>query len=126
MIEKKDKKEKGLSNNYFSLGLCAVSLVVLIVFVYENGGPKNLSLTISSVNVVWLLAAIGCMLVYWFLDGVVLHMAIKPVRPSQHFSTSLRLTMIGQYFNNVTPFAAGDSRHRHIFSLRGKCRLARR
>jgi len=120
MIGKKDKKEKGLSNNYFSLGLCALSLVVLIVFIYESGGLNNLSLTIRSVNVGWLIVIIGCMLVYWFLDAVVLHMAIKPVRPSHRFSTSLRLTMIGQYFNNVTPFAAGGQPAQAYFLIKRK------
>ncbi len=120
MIEKKTKKEKGLSNNYFNLALCAVSLVVLIVFIYENGGLKNLSLTIRSVHVGWLIATVGCMIVYWLLDAVVLHMAIKPVHPSQHFSTSFRLTMIGQYFNNVTPFAAGGQPAQAYFLIKRK------
>jgi len=118
------KNEKGLSNNYFTLVLCALSLIILVVYVYNSGGVKKMADYIRTVNVGWLLAAIGCMAMYWLLDAVVLHMAIKPVHPSHRFQTSLRLTMIGQYFNNVTPFASGGQPSQAYFLVKRGVPLA--
>lgn len=102
------KSEKGVKSNYFNLILCAFSLIFLIVYLFKvDDGMNNIGDIFRQIHVGWLLVGIGCMLIYWFLDAVVLHMAIKPVHPSQRFGVSIRLTMIGQYFNNVTPFAAG-------------------
>ena len=104
---KKKEQEKSVSSNYFNLILCAFSLIFLIVYLYKVDGVHDLTLVIQNAHAGWLLVAVGCMAVYWLLDALVLHMAVKPVHPSQRFGTTLRLTMIGQYFNNVTPFAAG-------------------
>lgn len=101
------KSEKGLGSNYFNLILCAFSLIFLIVYLYRVDGVHDIALVAKQAHVGWLFVAVGCMLVYWLLDAFVLHMAIKPVHPSQRFGVSLRLTLIGQYFNCVTPFAAG-------------------
>jgi len=112
------KGEKGISSNYFNLILCAFSLVLLIVFVTRSGGLNKMVLIIRNVHVGWLMAAIGCMVVYWLLDACVLHMAIKPVHPSERFRTTLRLTMIGQYFNNITPFASGGQPSQAFFLVK--------
>ena len=112
------KGEKSISSNYFNLFLIAFSLVFLIVFVTHSGGFSKMVQIIRTVHVGWLMAAIGCMFVYWLLDAFVLQMAIKPVHPSQRFRTTLRLTMIGQYFNNVTPFASGGQPSQAFFLVK--------
>jgi len=101
------KSEKGIKTNLFSLILCAFSLIFLIVYLYSVDGIRDIAFVLKQAHIGWLLAAVGCMAAYWLLDALVLHMAVKPVHPSQKFRVSLRLTMIGQYFNNVTPFASG-------------------
>lgn len=99
--------EKGIRNNYFNLALCAFSLVFLIVYLVRVDGVHDVALVISQAHIGWLLIAVGCIFVYWLLDAWVLHLAIMPVIPSRSFRSTMRLTMIGQYFNNITPFASG-------------------
>jgi len=99
--------EKGIRNNYFNLALCAFSLVFLIVYLIRVDGVHDVALVISQARIGWLLTGIGCIVLYWLLDAWVLHLSFTPVLPAQHFRSTMRLTMIGQYFNNITPFASG-------------------
>jgi len=101
------KSDKGISSNYFNLILIAFSFVFLVVYLYRVDGIKDIALVIAKAHPGWLLAALGCIAAYWLLDAYVLHLAIKPVHPSQRFGVTMRLTLIGQYFNSVTPFASG-------------------
>lgn len=101
------KSDKGISSNYFNLILIAFSFVFLVVYLYRVDGIKDIALVIAKAHPGWLLAALGCIVAYWLLDAYVLHLAIKPVHPSQRFGVTMRLTLIGQYFNSVTPFASG-------------------
>ncbi len=47
------------------------------------------------------------MFIYWFLEAVVLQTASKPANKDQRFFSSFRITMIGQFFNTITPMATG-------------------
>ncbi len=55
----------------------------------------------------WILFGIGCLLTYLLLDSFILHIFIKKMSPKQSFSNSTRVSLIGQYFNCITPFASG-------------------
>ena len=101
------KIEKAIRTNPINLILVALSLIFLVLYLYFVDGVHEISVVLSKAHIGWLSAALGCVLVYWFLEACVLHMAIKPVHPSQKFTVTLRLSMIGQYFNCITPFASG-------------------
>lgn len=62
---------------------------------------------LQNVDYRWVLAGIGCLLVFWFCDSFSLHLLIKKMYPTQTLSNSIKVGMIGQLFNNVTPFASG-------------------
>ena len=54
-----------------------------------------------------MIAGLGCLLLLWLCDSICLHIPLKKLYPSQRFSTSVKVTMIGQLFNNITPFSSG-------------------
>lgn len=47
------------------------------------------------------------MLLYWLLEAVILHLAVKRLYPQQRFGATFHTSMIGQFFNCVTPSASG-------------------
>lgn len=49
----------------------------------------------------------GLMVVYWVLESTELHLALKRFSPQQAPCDTFRATMIGQFFNCITPFASG-------------------
>lgn len=112
------KSTKGIKNNTFSLLLALFSFIFLIVYLIKVDGVNDVMMVLKTAHMGWLLAAVLCMLVYWLLDALVLHISIRMVDPSHKFRFSLRLTMIGQYFNNVTPFASGGQPAQAYFMVK--------
>ena len=70
-------------------------------------GLDNILLILQSVNYAWVIAGIACMVLSWISEAVCLHIPIKTLYPTQTFCGSFRIMMIGQLFNNITPFCSG-------------------
>lgn len=99
--------ENSVKSNAFIVVLCILSFVVMIGYLVFVDSIKNVVAVLKIAHVGWLIAAVASIFVYWLLDGVALHMSLKPVHPSQKLSVSMRVAMIGQYFNAITPLASG-------------------
>lgn len=98
---------KELKNNRFNLILCAFSLVFLCLYLGLVDGVSNIVTVIKTVNVFWIFIGVACMVVYWILEAMILHLALKKLHPQQKFFETVKVSMIGQYFNCITPFASG-------------------
>ncbi len=96
-----------MKKSKLSIAIIILAVVILAVTIFAVDGPENILLAISSVQIGWVLAAIGCMVAYWALEAFVLHGFILPMAPRQKFSNTLQVSMAGQYFNSITPFASG-------------------
>ena len=101
------KPDSPIKSNLFSLALCVGSFVVMFIYLLLVDSFRNVLAVLKMADPLWLFIAVACIIAYWFLDGLVLHMALKPVHPSQKFAVSLRVAIIGQYFNAITPLASG-------------------
>ena len=55
----------------------------------------------------WILAALGLMVVYWVFESLGLHLAVSRFVPTQNPGDTFCATMIGQFFNCITPFSSG-------------------
>ena len=55
----------------------------------------------------WILAAMGLMVVYWVFESLGLHLAVSRFVPTQNPGDTFCATMIGQFFNCITPFSSG-------------------
>lgn len=92
--------------NRIYLLICGIAFIVMIV-VLMSEGPENIISALTKLNPLFLIVAIMCMVVYWFGEAISVHLAAKSLDPDVTFRTSLLVTMIGQYFNCITPFASG-------------------
>lgn len=84
-----------------------LSIVALIFYVVIVDGADNIIKIFSSVQLQWIIGSVFLMVVYWVLESVVLHMAVKKFHPKQKFKDSFYTSIIGQLFNCITPFASG-------------------
>ncbi len=88
-------------------------LIIALVAVGSVGaalladGPEKIARSLADAHKGWLLAGAGCMLLYWALESLCLHLAAKKAWDRQRFGTSVVTSMIGQLFNCITPFASG-------------------
>ena len=90
-----------------NLIICAVAFVVMIVVMLFVDKPENLLNAFLALNPLCLVGAVALMLLYWFFEGAGLHTVMKTVHKEQKFRNSMSVSMIGQYFNCITPFASG-------------------
>ncbi len=77
--------------------------MVLLIFFTDSFG--SLVQMVNHIKPYWLAAGFGCMVVYWLLDAVILHTVTITMHKEQRIKDTVRVTMIGQFFNSITPFA---------------------
>lgn len=90
-----------------NLIICGVAFVVMMLYLFFVDDPTVVWNALCSAKPGYLLMAVGCMVVYWLMESVALHTVAKEVHPQQKFKNSVTVSMIGQYFNCITPFSSG-------------------
>ena len=104
IIRKKAANKKMKILNF--IFIIAVFTGLAINMKYKDGMDNIIEL-LHSVDYKWVLAGVGCLLVHWLCDSLNLYIPIKRMYPTQTFKNSFKVAMIGQLFNNITPFATG-------------------
>lgn len=98
------KKKKTNIASYVIILLSAVILVGYVFFV--DGFPALYDVVVHA-RLHWLLAGLCLLIIYWVLEASILHIAAKRLYKPQRFISTLKTTIIGQYFNCITPSASG-------------------
>ena len=93
--------------NAINLIICAAAFVFMAVYIVFVDGVDNLLTSMAKMKAVFLLLAVGLMGVYWLMEAWGLHAALKALHPRQSFRKTLIVTMLGQYYNCITPSASG-------------------
>ena len=70
-------------------------------------GIDNMIRVVKSANIWWVLAGLLCIIGQWLCESLEIHIPIKKMYPDNKFSTSFQVNIIGQLFNNITPFSSG-------------------
>lgn len=91
----------------FNLIICAVAFVVMLVYLLFVDKPENILGALRKINPLMLAGAFLLMAGYWFFEAVTIHTIIKPLFPNTKFRYAWLDTIIGQYFNCITPCASG-------------------
>ncbi|MEY8442456.1 lysylphosphatidylglycerol synthase transmembrane domain-containing protein [Lactobacillaceae bacterium 24-114] len=89
--------------------LCIMLLLGLGIFVYALR-DINIQVLIEEVHTInwgWMLVALFCICLYLGLEGVVVKIFMKDRYPTFTWKDSLRLPLIEQLFNGITPFSTG-------------------
>jgi glycosyltransferase 2 family protein len=101
------RDELSMKNIVLNMIIILFFLIALIVLVFFTSGIDELLYLIGSMRYIWILAALGCMIMYWSGEAVILHTTTQYLVERQKWGNSIRVTMIGQFFNAATPFASG-------------------
>ncbi len=91
---------------------------VLVVFGLLDDEVKNISDALEALNPSFLLLALGSMIVFWFAEGVLIHLIIKYLHGPIRLRSSLLICVIGQYYSALTPFASGGQPIQAIYMKR--------
>ena len=76
-------------------------------FMFNTDDVNNLGEILRTADYTWVAFGIACLLIMWFAETINMHIPLKRLYPTQKLSNSIKITMIGQLFNNLTPFSTG-------------------
>ncbi|KAF5091064.1 Lysylphosphatidylglycerol synthase TM region [anaerobic digester metagenome] len=99
----KSKFWKKYSNYLFFVFLISATAIVILTQV----DPETFLRTIKQANVYCLILGIGCVFIYWILEAYMLLKLMRRDNPDESFHFAWTVTMVGQYYNLITPSATG-------------------
>lgn len=99
---------------FFKSWIFKILILLLLIgatiwVIFSNTDIAEFKRVFNESNKLFLLAGVGCMFVFWFIEAGIIHMLIQKISPTKIRSkwTALKTTVIGQYYSNLTPFASG-------------------
>lgn len=107
VVENPNKKPKNKKINIISIILILAIFVGLTIYMITVDGLDNIIQLLKSVDYRWVFGGIGVLILWFICDALTLHLPLKTMYKKQKFKDSFRVAMIGQLFNNITPFASG-------------------
>ena len=113
----KKSQKKQLLNLAFVLFLLVLTLVVL----YYSSGELNLEslqLFFDDCNIWWIVAAVGCMLLYALLEALTIKFILRKFGYKPHFRSTLAYASSDIYYSAVTPSATGGQPASVFYMLR--------
>ena len=96
-------KSKDKKFTIFNIALIVLIFAGLLAYMIIVDGLDNILKVLNSVNYYWVLAGLICMVLSWISEAMCLHIPIAKLYPNQKFTNSIKIMMIGQLFNNITP-----------------------
>lgn len=91
----------------FNFLLILIIFVGLFIYMVKVDGIDNITELLHQVDYKWVIAGLICLTIHWLCEASNLHIAIKKMYPNQKFTNSFKVSMLGQLFNNITPFSTG-------------------
>ena len=103
-IQAKPANKKVTIINFIIIGVICIGLFVYMICV---DGIDNIVNVLHQVDYRWVVVGLGCLFIQSFCEAVTLHLPLKIMYKDQPFTNSVKVSMIGLLFNNITPFATG-------------------
>ena len=90
-----------------NIALCAVAFVVLFGYLFIAGEGEDTIRALTSFNYLFLFLALAAMIVYWLLEAASMQIICNSLFRGFSFGKTFIVTIIGQYFNCITPLSSG-------------------
>lgn len=102
-----DKKTAHSLGRKVNVALCVLAFVILLGYLFIAGEGGDLLRALSSFNWLFLLIALVMIIVYWVLESVCMQIICNKLFKGFSFMKTNLVTVIGQYFNCITPLSSG-------------------
>ena len=102
-----NKKPGNKKFTIINIILIIAIFIGLTIYMINVDGIENILNLLKSVDYKWVILGIGILILFWFCESLTLHIPLKIMYKNQKFSNSFKVSMIGQLFNNITPFSSG-------------------
>lgn len=102
--------DKGTAHSFgrkVNIALCAVAFVVLFGYLFIAGEGEDTIRALTSFNWSFLLLTLIGIVVYWLLESACMQIICNSLFRGFSFVKTTIVTVIGQYFNCITPLSSG-------------------
>ena len=96
-----------MKSNKLNIAFITLASLALCIFIYVSTDFGQVKDIIYHANLQWLFIAVICMFSYWLLESGILYCTANSIKRKLSFHKAIKTTMIGQFFNNLTPFSSG-------------------
>lgn len=97
-----------MKNKIFNTVVIILSACIFLSFFIFSNGLTSLSKVLRTLNFSWLLLAVLCIIIFWFLETAILYIITLSIYKTHHlFLKSIKFAMVGQFFSAITPFQSG-------------------
>ena len=100
---KKTNKKVIIVSILFIIGI----FVGTFAYMMNTDDTASLGEILRTADYKWALVGLICLFLMWFAETINMHIPLKRLYPTQKLSNSIKITMIGQLFNNLTTFSTG-------------------
>lgn len=76
-------------------------------FIFRKLSWYDVKEDLATMNFGWFIAGAGAIILSWFFEAVVLHNMTNTDQTNVRFGSTLKITMVGLLFNNITPSSSG-------------------
>lgn len=80
--------------------------MIVLIGIFDPSIQK-IPVAFEQLNLRWLYACIGSLLLYWLTDGILLHDITSYMYKREPLGRSIKIGIIGLYYGALTPFATG-------------------
>jgi uncharacterized protein (TIRG00374 family) len=95
-----------MKGNKGSLFLMGVILITILVF-YRQIDVNSVLEILKTTQLRFLFVGIGCMFLFWLFEAYMLDMLMHKLSGRRQLWTTIKMTIVGQYYSFITPFASG-------------------
>lgn len=100
------KNKKVNYTKIFNIFLFIISVGMLVYFCLDENNLLTLINSMPGLNKFWLIFSFVAIFGAWITDAIIIYTITSIVYPHKYkFKSAVKTTMIGQYFNSITPFA---------------------
>lgn len=96
-----------MKKKLFNIIIVGISILAPIILVLNEQGANKFFSQLSTLKLGWIFLALLFMFLYWFFEAASLNVIMHFHGLKSKLSNALSYTMIGQFFNSITPFATG-------------------
>ncbi|MDD2494447.1 MAG: lysylphosphatidylglycerol synthase transmembrane domain-containing protein [Tissierellia bacterium] len=95
----------------FGITFVAFSALIMLAILFKNNDLFNLFKIIKNINTNYIIIALAFIFIFWLLEAAMIYsLIIKFTNNKRNLKTfwlAVKVTMIGQYYSNITPLASG-------------------
>lgn len=93
--------------NKWNIMFVVISGFVIVYIIFRNVCWQNVNQHIYQLNYWWLGLGLLAIVLYWFFESIILKEIVVQTNGDYRLFSAIKVTLIGQFFNGITPFASG-------------------